>query len=274
MSIARTAEGKKGQEQALQAFEEAHDGVIQQFRKDLSAALRQVWRLEVRTSSDTGNGPRMVLGGRNPDSLEARAAEGGGDLTPVMTRLGRVDLETLDALITRSTSTARGAGTRQRSPLAAAAPALARSPVPAKLAGKLLVRVDQIQVAGVRMSLPVLHGIGQSGAHDGQIRCQKFRARRCLSSLPAEFHSAHRPGRQHPLAAIASCPDGPRNVRPPGPCVLNVCPQARSAESSPRGRLATSRALIRSASGAPSSAYRARASCQWRRARAGLPLAW
>ena len=35
------------QEQALHAFEEAHDEAFKQFRKDLSAALPNVWRLEV-----------------------------------------------------------------------------------------------------------------------------------------------------------------------------------------------------------------------------------
>jgi hypothetical protein len=110
--ILEAAEGRKGQEQALQVFEEAHDGAIQQFRKDLSAALPRVWRLEVRTSSDTGDGPRMVLGGRTLDSLEAGAAEGGGDLTPVMARLGRVDLETLDALITAGIASSRAEAVR------------------------------------------------------------------------------------------------------------------------------------------------------------------
>ena len=75
------------QEQALHAFEEAHDEAFKQFRKDLSAALPNVWRLEVLTSTDTGDGPRMVLGGRRLDSLAARVAEG-GELTPVMAVAG------------------------------------------------------------------------------------------------------------------------------------------------------------------------------------------
>lgn len=68
--------------------------------------------MEVRTSSDTGDGPRMVLGGRRLDSLAARAAEGGGELTPVMARLGRVDLETLDALITAGIASSRAEAVR------------------------------------------------------------------------------------------------------------------------------------------------------------------
>jgi hypothetical protein len=104
-------EGRKGQEQALHAFEEAHDEAFKQFRKDLSAELPNVWRLEVLTSTDNGDGPRMVLGGRRLDSLTARAAEG-GELTPVMARLGRVDLETLDALITAGIASSRAEAVR------------------------------------------------------------------------------------------------------------------------------------------------------------------
>ncbi len=109
--ILEAAEGEKGQEQALHAFEEAHDEAFKQFRKDLSAELPNVWRLEVLTSSDTGHGPRMMLGGRRLDSLAARAAEG-GELTPVMSRLGRVDLETLDALITAGIASSRAEAVR------------------------------------------------------------------------------------------------------------------------------------------------------------------
>jgi hypothetical protein len=93
--------GPDDQKQALRAFEQAHDGAIQRFWKDLRAQLPEAWRLEVRTSGDTGHGPRIMLGARRQDgSLEARAAEGSSDLTPVMTRMGQVDRETLDALIT------------------------------------------------------------------------------------------------------------------------------------------------------------------------------
>jgi hypothetical protein len=36
------------EEQALHAFEEGHDEAFKQFRKDLSAALPNVWQLEVQ----------------------------------------------------------------------------------------------------------------------------------------------------------------------------------------------------------------------------------
>ena len=109
--IIEAAEGREGQEQALQAFEAAHGPAIKQFRHDLSAQLPEAGRLEFRTSGDTGQGPRMVLGGRPRGSLEARAAEG-GELTPVMARLGPVDLETLDALITAGIAASRAEAVR------------------------------------------------------------------------------------------------------------------------------------------------------------------
>ena len=53
----------------------------------------------------------MVLGGAPRGSLEARAAEG-GELSPVMARLGPVDLETLDALITAGIAGSRAEAVR------------------------------------------------------------------------------------------------------------------------------------------------------------------
>jgi hypothetical protein len=107
--ILEAAEGREAQEQALQAFEHTHGGAIKHFRHDLSAQLPEAGRLEFRTSGDT-DGRRMVLGGRTRDSLEARAE--GGELTPVMARLGPVDLETLDALITAGIAASRAEAVR------------------------------------------------------------------------------------------------------------------------------------------------------------------
>src|ERR1039457_7451811 len=61
--IVEAAEGQKGQEQALHAFEEAHDEALKQFRKDLSAELPNGWRLGGRTTAETGAGPRVGRGG-------------------------------------------------------------------------------------------------------------------------------------------------------------------------------------------------------------------
>ena len=47
----------------------------------------------------------------SPWPIETRALEG-GDLTPVMARLGRVDLETLEALITAGIASSRAEAVR------------------------------------------------------------------------------------------------------------------------------------------------------------------
>ena len=109
--IIEAPEGHEGQQEALQAFEKAHGPALKHFRHDLSAQLPEVGRLEFRTS-DTGDGPRLVLGdGRARGSLQARALDG-GELTPVMARLGPADLETLDALITAGIAASRAEAVR------------------------------------------------------------------------------------------------------------------------------------------------------------------
>jgi hypothetical protein len=100
--IIEAPEGLDGQQQALEAFEQAHGPAIKQFRLDLPAQLRGTGRLEFRTS-DKGDCPLMLL--------EACALEG-GELTPVMARLGPVDLETLDALITAGIAASRAEAVR------------------------------------------------------------------------------------------------------------------------------------------------------------------
>ncbi len=109
--IIEAPEEREGQQEALAAFEKAHGPALKHFQHDLSAQLPEVGRLEFRTG-DTGHGPRLVLGeGRSRGSLEARALEG-GELTPVMARLGPADLETLDALITAGIAASRAEAVR------------------------------------------------------------------------------------------------------------------------------------------------------------------
>ncbi len=96
------ADGREGQEQALDEFHKANRAAIEKFREDLSARIPEATRLEFLTRDEPqdgrGRGPRIVLARPRRD-MEARALAG-GELTPVMARLGPVDLETLDALIT------------------------------------------------------------------------------------------------------------------------------------------------------------------------------
>jgi hypothetical protein len=96
------------QEQALQSFEAAHREAIHKFRDDLSARLPEARRLEFLTAD--GEGGRIMLN-RPGGSFEARALSG-TDLTPVMARLGPVDLETLDTLITAGIAGNRAEGVR------------------------------------------------------------------------------------------------------------------------------------------------------------------
>jgi len=108
--IIEAPEGREERREAMHAFERAHQPAIKEFRRDLSARLPEVGRLEFRAGGDS-DGPRMVLGGGPRGSLEARA-EGGGELTPVMARLGPADLETLDALITAGIAASRAEAVR------------------------------------------------------------------------------------------------------------------------------------------------------------------
>jgi hypothetical protein len=84
-------------EHVAEDFRRAFRQELEQLREDLAAKLPEAKSLEVRFG-EAGDGPgiKMKWTGR---SLEARALAG-GELTPVMARLGPVDLETLDTLIT------------------------------------------------------------------------------------------------------------------------------------------------------------------------------
>jgi Arc/MetJ-type ribon-helix-helix transcriptional regulator len=92
-----------------QKLREAHEPAIRQLRNDLSAQLSEILRLEFHAGGDTG--PGIVLPGRPSGPAEARGAEA-GELTPVMARLGPVDLETLDALITAGIAASRAEAVR------------------------------------------------------------------------------------------------------------------------------------------------------------------
>ncbi len=50
--IIEAEKGREAQQQALQAFENAHGPAIKQFRRDLSDQLPEAGRLEFRTSGD------------------------------------------------------------------------------------------------------------------------------------------------------------------------------------------------------------------------------
>jgi hypothetical protein len=89
--------GEEERKQVLDDFHRSFDKELHRFREDLSQRLPEARRLEFGVGEE-GHGPHIMLN-RGPGSFEARALAG-GDLTPVMARLGPMDLETLDTLIT------------------------------------------------------------------------------------------------------------------------------------------------------------------------------
>ena len=96
-------------ERVAEDFGRTYRKQLKELREELNKKAPEVRRLDVRFGTD-GHGPGIFLttGGRG---LEARAMAG-GDLTPVMARLGPVDLETLDALITAGIATNRADAVR------------------------------------------------------------------------------------------------------------------------------------------------------------------
>lgn len=93
-----TAEGDLPErERVVQDFSRAFGQELEALRRDLTDKLPEARRLEFQFGADRA-GPGIVMN-RQGRSLEARALAG-GELTPVMARLGPTDLETLDTLIT------------------------------------------------------------------------------------------------------------------------------------------------------------------------------
>src|SRR6202008_4932385 len=90
-------------------FHRAFEKELHRFREDLSGKLPEARRLEFSVGEDK-HGPHIWLN-RGPRSLEARALPG-ADLTPVMARLGPMDLETLDTLITAGIASNRADAVR------------------------------------------------------------------------------------------------------------------------------------------------------------------
>jgi hypothetical protein len=90
-------------------FEGAFRKQMEELRAALHDKLPEVSRIEIRIGND-GEGPRFFMA-RPGRSLEARALAG-ADLTPVMARLGPVDLETLDTLITAGIASNRADAVR------------------------------------------------------------------------------------------------------------------------------------------------------------------
>ena len=80
-------------EDPVDAFHRANRGALQQLQRDLPQRWPQATRFKLVSSRDEG-GKRKLMMLRMPAPDESKS-----DLTPVMTRLGPADLETLDTLI-------------------------------------------------------------------------------------------------------------------------------------------------------------------------------
>lgn len=107
--IAAASGDKEEQERVARDFEGSFHDQMEQVWRDLRDKLPEVSRVEILIANDkAAQRFFMAAPGR---SLEARALAG-ADLTPVMARLGPVDLETLDALITAGIASNRADGVR------------------------------------------------------------------------------------------------------------------------------------------------------------------
>ena len=95
--VIEAADGPGDDEQSLEAFTGAHRAAMREFRQQLEEQIPEVRRIEFVTQHAGGQAKpsRMMMRIGSPAERD-RAA---GELTPVMARLGPVDLETLDALI-------------------------------------------------------------------------------------------------------------------------------------------------------------------------------
>ncbi|HUB38039.1 MAG TPA: hypothetical protein VMA72_04235 [Streptosporangiaceae bacterium] len=102
--------GREEREQVAEDFTRSFGRELEKFREDLAAKLPEARRLEIRFGADDGDRVGIVLS-RPARSVEARALAG-GELTPVMARLGPTDLETLDTLITAGIATNRADAVR------------------------------------------------------------------------------------------------------------------------------------------------------------------
>jgi hypothetical protein len=96
-------------ERVVDDFGRAFRRELDQLRRDLAEKLPEARRLDFYFSDDmVGPGIKMKWDAR---SLEARALAG-GELTPVMARLGPADLQTLDTLITAGIASNRADAVR------------------------------------------------------------------------------------------------------------------------------------------------------------------
>jgi hypothetical protein len=94
---------RHGHGEVFDAFHRAHRDAIQKLRRDLQQRFPEARRLEFVSNEVTR---QKIM------RLRLAQDEPSGDLTPVMARLGPMDLETLDTLITAGIAANRAQGVR------------------------------------------------------------------------------------------------------------------------------------------------------------------
>jgi hypothetical protein len=110
-----TAEGDAGKEERgrrLEEFHDAHRPAIRELRRELDklpAGAILEFTVAGEGADGERRGPRLRLAGK-PGGLGPGGE--GGQLTPVMARLGQDDLETLDTLITAGIASSRAEAVR------------------------------------------------------------------------------------------------------------------------------------------------------------------
>ena len=110
-----TSEGDAGKEERgrrLEEFHDAHRPAIRELRRELDklpASAILEFTVAGEAAEGERRGPRLRLAGK-PGGLGPGAE--GGQLTPVMARLGQDDLETLDTLITAGIASSRAEAVR------------------------------------------------------------------------------------------------------------------------------------------------------------------
>jgi len=90
-------------------FEGTFREQMNEIRRDLGDKIPEVNRVEIRIGNDQ-HGPRFIMAA--PRHVLEERALAGGELTPVMARLGPADLETLDSLITAGIASNRAEAVR------------------------------------------------------------------------------------------------------------------------------------------------------------------
>ncbi len=108
--IAAAGADEEDRHRVARKFEGAVRQQLEQLREDMGDTLPQASRIEIQIGNDL-NGPRFFMGRPGPSSTE-KGPLIGADLTPVMARLGPVDLETLDTLISAGIAGSRADAVR------------------------------------------------------------------------------------------------------------------------------------------------------------------